>query len=280
VSTATSTTTVTANTRATGGPPAGGDSTTTEAPSTGAGSSPLARAQEYLAGQQGRTTVALFDAQSGQTWTINAGMVEDTASIVKLEIMGALLSRDQIIGQSLSATDSSLLTSMIENSDNDSATALWDEVGGASGVAEFDQQLSLSQTVPSSEGYIPGTDLPGWGLTTTSALDQVTMVKALVFQNSVLDPASQQVALHLMENVESDQDWGVTGGVPAGVTVALKNGWLPLSGQGWQVNSVGWVDGDDRNYVLAVLSTDDPTEQYGIDTIQTISADVYDALGA
>ena len=48
-----------------------------------------------------------------------------------------------------------------------------------------------------------------------------------------------------MENVAPDQRWGVSGGVPAGVTVALKNGWLPLNDANtdWQVNSVGWVSG-------------------------------------
>ncbi len=39
----------------------------------------------------------------------------------------------------------------------------------------------------------------------------------------------------LIENVESDQAWGVSAGVPAGVTVALKNGWLSLEDGGdWQ----------------------------------------------
>ena len=55
-----------------------------------------------------------------------------------------------------------------------------------------------------------------------------------------------------MENVSADQAWGVSGGVPAGVTVALKNGWLPLNDANtdWQINSIGWVSGDGRDYLL------------------------------
>jgi len=232
----------------------------------------------YLAGRQGQTTVAVFNAANDYGYTLNSGLVEYTASIVKLQIMGALLYSAELDGQPLTAEQSSLMTTMIENSDNDSATALWNEVGGAPGLSNFDRELGLTQTSPSSEEYIPGTDLPGWGLTTTSAQDQVAMVKALAYPGGLLNSASQQLALRLMENIESDQRWGVTGGVPAGVSVALKNGWLPVNGL-WQVNSVGWIDGDGHNYVIAVLSRDNPTESYGIDTIEQISADVYQALG-
>jgi hypothetical protein len=64
------------------------------------------------------------------------------------------------------------------------------------------------------------------------------------------------------------------------VTVALKNGWLPLDARhsDWQVNSVGWVSGDGRNYLMAVLSTGNPTEQYGIDTLNHLGAMVWSAL--
>jgi hypothetical protein len=80
-----------------------------------------------------------------------------------------------------------------------------------------------------------------------------------------------------MENVTSEQRWGVSGGVPAGVTVALKNGWLPLDSadDDWQINSIGWVNGDGRDYLIAVLSTGNPTEQAGIDLIDKLSSTVW-----
>jgi hypothetical protein len=83
-----------------------------------------------------------------------------------------------------------------------------------------------------------------------------------------------------MENITPSEAWGVTAGIPQGVTVALKNGWLPLSGEtNWQVNSIGFIDGDGRNYILAILTDGNPTEQYGIDTISQFSTDVWDMLG-
>ncbi len=58
-----------------------------------------------------------------------------------------------------------------------------------------------------------------------------------------------------MEHITPDQDWGVSGGVPHNVTVALKNGWLPTGEYGsWEINSIGWVRGDRRDYLIAVLT--------------------------
>jgi hypothetical protein len=83
-----------------------------------------------------------------------------------------------------------------------------------------------------------------------------------------------------MENVTGGQAWGVSGGVPAGVSVALKNGWLPLNDANtdWQVNSVGWISGDGRDYLVAVLCTGNPTEQYGIDTLNGLSSVIWSAM--
>jgi hypothetical protein len=87
--------------------------------------------------------------------------------------------------------------------------------------------------------------------------------------------------LDLMENVDPAQRWGVSGGVPLEATVALKDGWLPLNGQetDWQIDSVGWISGLGRNYLMAVLSTGNPTEQYGIDTIDDLAGVIWNAMG-
>ncbi len=76
-----------------------------------------------------------------------------------------------------------------------------------------------------------------------------------------------------MEHVTPSEHWGISTGIPPNVTVALKNGWLPLndSDTDWQVNSVGWVHGLGRDYLLVVLTTHNSTEQYGIDTIDGLA---------
>jgi hypothetical protein len=58
------------------------------------------------------------------------------------------------------------------------------------------------------------------------------------------------------------------------VTVHVKNGWLP-DGTGWHVNSIGAFTGDDRNYLIAVLTDENASEQEGIDTIEAVARVVH-----
>ena len=170
---------------------------------------------------------------------------------------------------------------MIENSDNDSATDLWGAAGSAPGIASFNSSAGLTDTTPSTCVQCPGFPWPGWGLTTTDPMDQITLLRTIVQRNSLLTTSERNYALELMEDVTPSERWGVTGGVPPQATVALKNGWLPLnaSDTDWQINSIGWVSGLGRNYLLAVLTTGIPSEQYGIDTIGQISSFVWQDLG-
>jgi hypothetical protein len=77
------------------------------------------------------------------------------------------------------------------------------------------------------------------------------------------------------------QRWGITASVSPQATVALKDGWLPLDAarKDWQVNSIGWVSGGGRDYLIAVLSTGNPTPRYGVTTIARLSSIVWDDLG-
>jgi hypothetical protein len=252
-------------------------SPTARPPAPRAVTSPFAsrRLRRYIASRPGQVTAALYDARTRRTWLLHPRSAQDTASIVKVEIMGTALQEAAAAGRALPAAEAELMPSMIENSDNDSATALLADVGGPAALARFDRSAGMTDTTPSTLALIPGTSLPGWGLTTTTALDEVTLVSKFAYPNAVLSGASRHYGLSLMEHVEADQDWGVSGGVPAGTTVALKNGWLPLGPSDWQVNSIGWIFGHGRNYVLAVLTRGSPTEAYGIETVETIARDVY-----
>jgi beta-lactamase class A len=240
--------------------------------------SPFRSLDGYLRHRAGLITAAIYDAHTGSIWAYHTSQVQYTASIVKVEIMGTALWQAQRTGQGLPPAEASLMPSMIENSDNDSATQMLADVGGPSAVAQFDQAAGLTDTTPSTLALIPGTPWPGWGLTTTTALDEVRLMYRFAYPNTVLTGASRSYGLNLMEHIEADQDWGISGGLPAGSTVALKNGWLPLT-VGWQINSIGWVSGGGRNYVLAVLTAHNPTEAYGIDTIEAIAQAVYRDLG-
>ena len=80
-----------------------------------------------------------------------------------------------------------------------------------------------------------------------------------------------------MEDVTPSQAWGVSTGTVAGTTVALKNGWLPV-GSEWTVNSIGWVNGSGLDYLIAVTTSGDPSEAYGIGSISLVAAAAWNSL--
>ena len=66
-----------------------------------------------------------------------------------------------------------------------------------------------------------------WGLTQVTAHDEMLLLELLTRPNSVLTAASRAYQLGLMARVISSQRWGTPAGAPGGVTVHVKNGWLP-----------------------------------------------------
>jgi hypothetical protein len=69
----------------------------------------------------------------------------------------------------------SAMVAMIEDSDNDAATSLWDEVGQAAGISAYNASAGLTSTTPSRCVECPGFPWPGWGLTTTTPADQIML---------------------------------------------------------------------------------------------------------
>jgi beta-lactamase class A len=226
----------------------------------------------FLASRKGSVSAAVEDLRTGQTWVYHPWERAATASIMKVDILETLLHEDQLRGERLSPSTAETAEGMIEESDNGDAQDLWELEGGASAVAAYNANAGLTQTAPNTAGY--------WGLSTTSALDQVRLLRELVLPQELLDQASQIYQLNLMHHVESDQDWGVSGGVPASADIALKNGWLPLSDDyyNWEINSIGRIKGDGRRYLIAVLTAHDPGEEYGIDTIERMASIVWRQL--
>jgi beta-lactamase class A len=234
-------------------------------------------AASYVSTRAGTVLAAVYDIATGQTWRLGQGQPQAEASVVKLDVLETLLAEHGDGSTGLPATDQSLAQQMIEDSDNAAATSLWYDVGGAASIRSFNAAAGLTHTSPSLCVDCAGFPWPGWGLTTTTPTDQISLLRELVEPNALLTSAERSYALSLMENVTPSQRWGISGGVPLQATVALKNGWLPLDSAGadWQINSVGWISDRRTGYLMAVLTTGNPTEQYGIDTINELAAIVW-----
>lgn len=253
--------------------------------------------------------VALFDKETGRTYRLENGDEKQfTASIVKVDILARWLHRferrgDKIPGE-VRYSLRYLMENMIQHSDNVAATALFFFGGGCEALTRFNRLIPLKATKVACETP----NYYGWGNTTTTALDQVRLMRVFAYDKPrrILEDDGRSYGLKLMQSIQPDQRFGISCGpwgtscsppnyaqpVP-GVTVALKNGWkplptcyLPVEQCPWQVNRTGWVKGQGRDYVLTVLTTDDPVGtgglygyNYGIDTVQGVSVRVWDNLG-
>jgi hypothetical protein len=218
-----------------------------------------------LAGIPGLVTAAVEDLDTGNIFTFNAGLALDTASAVKPEFLGTLLSEAQAAGRGLTASEQSLAVPMIEVSDNNAATALFNDVGGAPAVENWDRSIGLTGT----------TVLSNWAVSTTTATDQLMLLDTYVTPNPTLDAASRAYGLSLLSQVEPSQIFGVNFGIGPGTLQAVKTGRLPSVGV---YNAIGWVKGDGRNYLIATLTQSVPSEALADAAMNAVSLAAWDSL--
>ncbi|RFC76162.1 serine hydrolase [Streptomyces sp. AcE210] len=219
-----------------------------------------ARVSVAVAALDGATDGAVYDGTSAF----------DTASIVKVDILAALLLGAQDAGRALTSQERAYATAMIENSDNASATALWEAIGGADGLDAANLTLGLTGTRAGAGGE--------WGLTRTTAADQLTLLRAVFGTESTegadpgLSEASRAYVAGLMGRIASDQRWGVSAAADSASGCALKNGWLPRSATGlWDINSVGRVSVGGQRYLVSVLSDGNATKEAGVTLVEGVA---------
>ncbi|MFF1480266.1 serine hydrolase [Streptomyces sp. NPDC058301] len=223
-----------------------------------------------LKGRSSLTAVAVYDRSTGTRCELRATDTFDSASVVKATVLATLLWDATKQHRSLTSRERDLATAMITQSDNDSTTALWKQLGTGK-VSAFLKAAGMTQTTPGSDGY--------WGLTRITARDQAKLLALLTSRNAVLSDDAREYELGLMSRVVSGQRWGTPAGAPGGTTVQLKNGWLSRATHGWRVHSIGAFTDGGHDYGMAVLTEDNATMNQGIDTIQAVARAVHADLG-
>ncbi|MEU1013701.1 serine hydrolase [Streptomyces sp. NPDC005890] len=192
----------------------------------------------------------------------------DTASIVKVDILAALLLQAQDAGRQLTAQERKRAEPMIRRSDNAAANALWRQIGRASGLAAANKRLGLTSTMGGPGGK--------WGLTRTTASDQIRLLRAVFGAGGTvragsggLDARSRAYVRTLMSKVVPEQSWGVSAAGTEDSGRALKNGWLERNTTGlWDVNSVGRVTVKGHRYLVAVLSDGSASMDDGVSLVE------------
>jgi hypothetical protein len=193
-----------------------------------------------------------------------------SASVIKVTILSALLRK--VHGPAgLTARQRNLAYLMITQSNNNAATALWNDVG-MTDMQAFLNKAGMRHTILSES----------WGLTQITAQDELTLLHVLTTSVKVLSKSSRQYVLRLMASVIPSERWGVSAGAASNVTVHIKNGWLPYpKAIDWRINSIGAFTGKRISYQIVILTGPATAagqgESYGIRTIQ-LAADVINRI--
>ncbi|MEU0333943.1 serine hydrolase [Streptomyces sp. NPDC006193] len=217
-----------------------------------------------------RSTAAVLDLDGPARAPVIHGedRAYDTASIVKVDILAALLLRAQDAGRGLTPEERERAEPMIRRSDNAAANALWRQIGRAEGLAAANERLGLTSTKGG-----PGAM---WGLTRTTASDQIRLLRQVFAPEdgvhagpAALNARSRAYIRTLMGQVVPEQAWGVSaaGTEPSGR--ALKNGWLRRDTTGrWDVNSIGRVTVRGHRCLVAVLSDGSASMSDGVSLVE------------
>jgi beta-lactamase class A len=218
-----------------------------------------------LAKVPGSFSVAVLDKKTGKKYVYRGTVSFDTASIAKAQILACMLLHDQAAGHGATSSEMTLAKPMIRLSDNNAATDLFQHVGGRSGVTACNRKLGLTHTTVNS----------AWGLTRTTAADQIRLLSEFTDTAGPLNSASRKTVFDLMNTVSADQRWGVPAVAKPGETATVKNGWDTRSADGglWAVNTIGRLTAPDGgvNVSIAVLSHDNRSMSSGVTLVQKVA---------
>jgi hypothetical protein len=213
-----------------------------------------------LKGDTGQVGLTVSDPHLDLTCAVDQRGHFDAASTIKVSIISALLLKEGGVSH-LTTAQHNLAWLMITQSDNDAATDLWNEVGLA-GMQHFLTVAGMKHTILND----------AWGLTEQTPQDEMKLLTMLTTPSRVLSTSSRQYVLWLMSNVISSQRFGTPAGVPAGVHVSVKDGWLAYpAADDWHVNSLGAFRAKAGYYRIAVLTTGDRSFAGGVNDIQAVA---------
>ena len=242
------------------------------------GSSPLTTS--YLAEWNARANagdvgISVSDVTTGCTFGSHDNETFLSASVVKLQIMGAVLLALQDSNAPVSSYLDGLLTDMIQYSDNEAATELVSWLGGLGQLQVVGERFDLVDT-----DNVWASD---WGSTLTTPADQTKLMTELVVRGGPLTAPSRLIARSYLGGVAADQRWGVGAIQGPGLHALVKNGWWlnEPGGNGiafaWRLNSVGLIEADDgRAWSIAILGNgwNDESDEHFIDELAQHIADV------
>jgi len=215
----------------------------------------LREAKRFAAGREGSVGFAFLD-ECGRLVGAHRNRVFPSASVVKVMLLAAYLRQEGVSHRDLGSEERDLLTAMITMSDNDAADDVFASVGEV-GLNDVARAAGMANFVPS----------PFWGGSGITAADQAAFVGRL---ERYVPKRHEAFAAGLLRRIIPGQTWGVADVRPKGWRLGFKGGWY-MSAEGWRVSQVARLTNGKRSFALAVLTDQNPSFQYGRETITGVA---------
>jgi len=194
---------------------------------------------------------------AGKLHGLNVRSRFHSASVVKSMLLVAYLRKLARERRGLDDTSRSLLYPMIHSSDN----------GAASGVLAIVGEAALNAVARDAHmrDYVPGGGT--WGFTEVSAAD---LARFFAGQDRMIPARFRAYARWLLAGIEVSESWGIPAVARPEFRVYFKGGWLPeVEGL---VNQAARLERSGITFSLAVLTTHDPSMEYGERSIEGVTA--------
>lgn len=206
--------------------------------------------------------IAVYDIKNAKLIHYTKGTLNSsyTASIVKVSILVQLLHQKP----KLTPYYRQLAAKMIKNSDNTAATILFQKIGRAPGLQKLFKRLKMRYSFADRR----------WGMTKTTALDQIKLLKQIYTSSTYISVANQKYIRNLMHHVNQYQRWGLPQTYRANTKLYVKDGWLTLN-EGAVINSLSRVKTNKANYLLVILSHKDLSQNAGFKMLNRVGQVVY-----
>lgn len=227
---------------------------------------------EMIETYEGSWSIYVKDLKSGISLTIN-DQPQDSASLIKLYIAGAVL--EKIQHQELEETETIdlLLSDMISLSDNEAANELvrylsdsHEHQDGMEKVNEFIEEHDFTDTW--QYNGLEDSDLwYGDEVNVTSVKDCGRFLEEIYDGDMVSHLASRQLEGYLLDQ---EITWKIPAGIPSEIKTANKTGEKDNT-----QNDASIVYTPYRDYIICVMATNLTDEDTAVENIRAVSAKVY-----
>lgn len=216
----------------------------------------LRAARSYADARTGAISFAVVNSE-GAVRGVHADRRYAAASVVKVMLLAAVTRQLKHEGGEIDSATDSLLRAMITASDNAAADAIYARVGDA-GLNAAAERAGMTQFTVAGH----------WGNAQIAAGDMARFFADLDRQ---FPRRFREYAKGLLGSVIESQRWGIP--VVAGDrwSVRFKGGWLPDHALVHQAAELREGEGS-RSLSIAVLTDEQPSFDYGIETVQGVAA--------